>query len=156
MPKRFRRIIYKSIYPIWLYWLRLLNKPFESACCIIEYNNKILLVRNSYGDMKWVFPGGHSNKGESQEESVIREVQEEVGISLSNVQKIGSYIGSETFEKHTVNFFYSEVANPYFKIDESEIFEAAWFDWSSFPDPLSIDTKKIIQLYQQATKNFLP
>jgi 8-oxo-dGTP pyrophosphatase MutT (NUDIX family) len=148
MLKKLRIRIYKIIYPIWIIYLQIIDRPFQTGVCIIECNEKILLVRNTYGSMNWVFPGGRSKKGETQEESVIREVKEEVGISLDKIYHVGSYYGSETFKKHTVNFFYARVNSGHFSIDEKEIYEGGWFAWDDLPEPLSPDTVKIIQLYQ--------
>lgn len=53
-------------------------------------DDKILAIRNDRG---WDIPGGHIEKGESSEEALIREVNEEAGASFSN-QKLFAIVES--------------------------------------------------------------
>lgn len=58
--------------------------------CMIENNNGEVVVQDRVG--KWsgiAFPGGHVEKGESFNDSVIREVKEETGLTISNVKLCG-------------------------------------------------------------------
>lgn len=60
----------------------------EAIRAVVMDKQKILLVHNNKGDYK--FPGGGANKGESHEETLVREVLEETGYEISNVKdKIG-------------------------------------------------------------------
>ena len=51
---------------------------------ILDSEEKLLLTRRPKNfrtfPFAWVLPGGHIDSGESLEESVIREVNEEIGI----------------------------------------------------------------------------
>jgi 8-oxo-dGTP pyrophosphatase MutT (NUDIX family) len=49
---------------------------------IIKNNNKYLLIHSKYGDHK--FPGGGLKQGESLEQTLLREVQEETGYLVKN------------------------------------------------------------------------
>lgn len=55
------------------------------TCAIIEHNNKVLICQRS-GRMKlpfkWEFPGGKVEIGESKEECLKREIQEELGLAV--------------------------------------------------------------------------
>jgi 8-oxo-dGTP pyrophosphatase MutT (NUDIX family) len=57
------------------------------ADIIMIHEGRVLLVQqrraNVYG--KWGFPGGHIEKNESAEEAVVRELQEELGITISTI-----------------------------------------------------------------------
>ena len=52
------------------------------AAVIIKDNKILLLHRIKDGKEYFVFPGGGIEKGESLEEAVIREVQEELGLEI--------------------------------------------------------------------------
>ncbi|MDR3566888.1 MAG: (deoxy)nucleoside triphosphate pyrophosphohydrolase [Syntrophobacteraceae bacterium] len=55
------------------------------ACGIIERGEMVLAARRGQGkamELKWEFPGGKIESGESVEECVRRELQEEMGISI--------------------------------------------------------------------------
>lgn len=57
----------------------------EVSCGIILKEGKILVAqRNSKGKLplKWEFPGGKLEKGETAEQSLIREIKEELNIDI--------------------------------------------------------------------------
>jgi 8-oxo-dGTP pyrophosphatase MutT (NUDIX family) len=60
---------------------------------IIDPNTeRILAVQHNYGEMKWAIPGGGVEAGESPEETARREVLEETGLTLSNLELFASFI----------------------------------------------------------------
>ena len=56
----------------------------EVSCALILRDGRVLATRRS-ADMphplKWEFPGGKLRRGESVEESVVREIREELGVT---------------------------------------------------------------------------
>lgn len=53
------------------------------AAIIVDGNGKVLLARRCHGDPqgpRWEFPGGKLRKGETPQECLKRELQEELGI----------------------------------------------------------------------------
>lgn len=63
---------------------------------IVLNDNKVLLVRPTYGQFKgkWIIPGGHVNPGENIDDAVLREVKEETGIDakVKNIVSLRSII----------------------------------------------------------------
>jgi len=58
-------------------------KFLRVACAIIEHDGKVLAAQRSERmslPLKWEFPGGKINEGESAEECLKRELMEELGI----------------------------------------------------------------------------
>lgn len=49
----------------------------------------------------WVFPGGGLENGESPETAILREVEEETGLTVSIVRKIGEYTPSNRLTNFT-------------------------------------------------------
>lgn len=64
-----------------------------NMCMIYDDKGNVLveekLVQNSKG---LIFPGGHVESNESVVDSMIREIQEETGLTISNLQFCGDWI----------------------------------------------------------------
>ena len=64
------------------------KKKVEVVAAIIKHKNKILCVQRgenklSYISNKYEFPGGKIEAGETREEAIIREIQEELKMTIS-------------------------------------------------------------------------
>lgn len=57
---------------------------------LLIQNNKVLLVKHTY-DKAWYLPGGGVKKGESYKEAICRELKEEIGVELNNIELFGVY-----------------------------------------------------------------
>ncbi len=57
---------------------------------IFNDENEILVCRES-SDSKWIIPGGHPEEGESFEETLKREVLEEVDVEISDIKPLGVF-----------------------------------------------------------------
>lgn len=78
------------------------NKPLQVCCAIIESDGKILIAQRSEKmnlALKWEFPGGKIEKGETAENCIVREIKEELGIDIKvkdrlkeNVHDYGSRV----------------------------------------------------------------
>ncbi|MEI7816256.1 MAG: (deoxy)nucleoside triphosphate pyrophosphohydrolase [Desulfuromonadales bacterium] len=63
-----------------------MKRHFHVACAIIEQEGKVLTAQRSATmilPLKWEFPGGKIESGESPEQCLLRELQEELGVSVS-------------------------------------------------------------------------
>ncbi len=69
--------------------------PFSYACvicCVFDQaNERVLLIRQSYGEKRYVCVAGYVKQGESIEETAAREVLEETGLTVSSVRFVRSY-----------------------------------------------------------------
>ncbi len=152
MKRNLKILLYRFLYRgVYVYW-KIFGPKQESAVCIVEHNGSILLARNSYGDRKWIFPGGGCKRGERIEIAAQREVSEEVGIEIRTPENFGTYRFSSVNRNAIVHCFYAKIDDPRFTVDGSEILEAAWFKWSDLPAELSTDTIGIIELYTSSVE----
>jgi ADP-ribose pyrophosphatase YjhB (NUDIX family) len=150
MPYTPTGLLYKLLlYPLLrLYW-RVLQPEVLGVRCLVEYEGKVLLIRNPYGSMKWELPGGGVRRGERPEEAARREVREEVGVSLSELLALGRYTGTEYYDKDTVVCFYARAESPALTPRRAEVYEEGWFEWGRLPEPLSREVRIIIGLYRE-------
>ena len=64
-----------------------------SIAFIINKQGQILMQQRKYPYGKWGLPGGLMELGESTKETVIREVYEETGLTLGELELFGVYSG---------------------------------------------------------------
>lgn len=57
---------------------------------VLYYNSHIVLLKRkgSHGAGEWSFPGGHLEFGETVEKCAIRESYEELGVNISDVERL--------------------------------------------------------------------
>lgn len=112
-------------------------------------DNQVLLVRrrNSHGDGTWSTPGGHLEYGESPETCAIREVKEEVEVTITNLAFRA--ITNDLFEaerKHYVTIWMEGVyvsGEPAIQAPE-ELSDAGWFSWDALPEPLFLPLQHLL------------
>jgi 8-oxo-dGTP diphosphatase len=75
-----------------------------AACALIDADGRVLLARRPAGKPMaglWEFPGGKVENGERPEETLIRELQEELGITVSE-----ACLAPLTFASHSYPDFH--------------------------------------------------
>lgn len=102
---------------------------------LIVKDGKILLGRrkkDGFGQGKWLGFGGKVEAGESIEEAMVREFEEEAGIRTKTFEKRGvltfHYVDDPDMEVH-----YFEVLTYGGKPTESDEMENAWFEFDNIP-----------------------
>lgn len=101
-----------------------------NMCMIYDKTTNKALVQDRIKSWKGIsFPGGHVEDGESIVESTIREVKEETGLTISNLESCGIiyWYNDETGEKYFVFNFRTEVftGDLLERTDEGNVF---WVD----------------------------
>lgn len=71
-------------------------KHIEVVAAIIEKEGRIFATQRGYGDYKdwWEFPGGKIEEGETPEEALAREIQEELKADIS----VGEHLCSVEYD----------------------------------------------------------
>jgi 8-oxo-dGTP pyrophosphatase MutT (NUDIX family)/GNAT superfamily N-acetyltransferase len=72
----------------------------------------------------WAPPSGKIEPGEGQEAAVIREVKEEVGVTIRPVRKIWESVSAGG--THTLHWWLADAEDPEFRPDWREVSEARW------------------------------
>ena len=114
--------------------LEKLNCLYEKSCgAIVIYrsdnNYKILLVKNHNG-RNFSFPKGHVEKGETEQQTAIREVKEETGLDIEIIEsfrEVADYCPFGKIRKR-VAFFMAQAFSDKVKIQEEELDSYMWID----------------------------
>jgi ADP-ribose pyrophosphatase YjhB (NUDIX family) len=104
----------------------------------------LLLVRNSYGaSHHFVLPGGGVRPWEQPRAAAIREVREEVGLAVTELAFVATYLSLAEGKRDTVHLFRAQTAGQPVP-DGFEIAEAAFFALDALPPTLSPATARRI------------
>ena len=107
--------------------------PTNVVAAIIKKNNRYLIVqrnKNKHLGLKWEFPGGKVKSNESFKEALIREIKEELNITIY-VKKI---IAEELYKDHKIDvhlyYFICLKLNDTIELREHE--KMAWVEKKDF------------------------
>jgi len=108
-----------------------------TLCYVFDGNKVLMLNRNKrLDDMhkgKWNGLGGKFNIGETPEECVIREVEEESGLKISNPLLKG-FITFPSFDEWDDWYVFVFIANQFSgELIDSNEGELDWIDWDKVP-----------------------
>ncbi|HRW58911.1 MAG TPA: NUDIX hydrolase [Chlamydiales bacterium] len=97
--------------------------------CVIK-NNQILLIKRRDVPV-WVLPGGGIEEGETLDEAIIREVQEETGLKVKISHKIGEYTPTNKLTKYTHLYACTPIEGELSTGDETK--DLAYFSLNDLP-----------------------
>ncbi len=101
-----------------------------------------------HGEGTWTMPGGKLHFQENLKEGAIREVFEETGIKVKDLEAI-SISNDIVQDAHfvTIGFLCGDFEGEAEVREPDEITEWKWFDLNNLPSPLFFPSEKIIKNY---------
>ncbi len=111
--------------------------PTTGAVCYIRQNGRVLLqlkAEGRFGGGWWNAPGGKLDDGETAEEAVTREVEEETSLSVTDLHQHGTltfYFGDTNEPDYLVHVF--SAAQFAGEPRDSEEGRLEWFDEEALP-----------------------
>jgi mutator protein MutT len=107
------------------------SKPTASAV-VGDGEGRVLLSRRAHDPAagKWDLPGGFIEEGEHPRDGVVRELREEAGIALSDVQFLGIWMDSYEYKRRvvaTLNVYYSAGIAKGSPEPADDVAELRWF-----------------------------
>ncbi|MEF3351824.1 NUDIX domain-containing protein [Paenibacillus sp. GYB006] len=106
-----------------------------SGIAIIDEQNRILLVHQTYKKKHWSLPGGIVEDNESVWDAARRELKEEINVEAGEIELSGMY-----YMSHRNGYIYVFRTREYFgecKVDGKEINEYGFFDIDNLPRPIT-------------------
>ncbi len=122
-----------------------LNCLYEKSCGAIIIHksgdkHKVLLVKNHNGRY-WSFPKGHVEKGETEEQTAIREIKEETGLDveiIDSFREVSDYCPFGKIKKRVV-FFMAQTFSTDVKVQKEEIDSYIWVDLNDVHNKCTYD-----------------
>ena len=112
-----------------------------------DYKTQILLIRHLNGG-HWAFPKGHVETGETEEQTALREILEETGLSVqldNTYRKVVTYSPKRDVIKDVV-YFVAVADDSEAVAQEEEISRIKWVDMQDAITHVSFDNDKKILL----------
>lgn len=108
---------------------------------------QVLLIKHINGG-HWAFPKGHVERGETEEQTALREIKEETGLTVmldTNYRKTVTYSPKKDVVKDVV-YFVAVAKDGQRTAQESEISRIRWTDADRAADFVSFENDKVILL----------
>lgn len=122
-------------------------KKVEVVAAIIKHNNQILCCQREanklkYLSEKWEFPGGKIEHGESREQALVREINEELEMNINNLEFALTVVHEYADFELTMHVYFAYTETPDFKLLAHK--SAIWasleefdrFDWAAADVPI--------------------
>ena len=126
-------------------------RPAVTADCMVitrEQPQRILLIQRGNEPYKgmWALPGGFMNMDETAEQCARRELEEETGLKVNELQQIGAYTAVDRDPRgRTVSVAYLTVMDTAAEVEGGDdAARAEWFPISELPE-LAFDHGEIIR-----------
>ena len=126
-------------------------KPAVTADCVVmtkESVPQVLLIERGADPYKgcWAFPGGFMNMDETTEQCAIRELEEETGMRITDLQQIGAYSKVDRDPRgRTITVAYLAIVDaPVDVTGQDDAAKAQWFPIDALP-PLAFDHEDIMR-----------
>jgi len=142
--------VYKIVRTPFKWYWKIFKIKTRGVRVLITHQNKLILVRHWYNSL-WVMPGGGIKKHETPEQAAIREIQEEIGIDIPQLEYLlGAYSNIKEGKNDTVHCFVVELDEqiqiPHHKFN-IEISDIKWCEFENLPEGTSGATRARIQEY---------
>ena len=104
-----------------------------TGALVLNEDDEIFLMKSPKWDGKWLVPGGKIEKGDSMKETVRKEVKEETGLEVSDIELLNVKDGGnpEEFNRETHFIFLNftcRAEDQEVELDQREAVDYKWID----------------------------
>jgi 8-oxo-dGTP pyrophosphatase MutT (NUDIX family) len=123
-------------------WWVLARPRSSGVRCVLRHGGEILLVRHSYGDRRWMLPGGRVHRGEDPAATAAREIAQELGVACREWAVVGCVAAraayrrasrGQAFRRHSTWYLAGEAPDRTVRPRAIELDDARWFPPGALP-----------------------
>src|SRR5271156_640488 len=140
-----KRLLQPVLWPLYQVHSRLFRSvTLGVRGLVLNQAGAVLLVEHTY--MRgWYLPGGGVERGETTEQAVIRELQEEAGVNVIGRPRLGGiHANHRVFPGDHVLLYRVDDGEPCAASQQGEIHAVRWFPPDKLPDDISAGTRRRI------------
>ena len=125
----------------------------EKSCGVIVFrkgkkNKEFLVIKHSpLVGGHWDFPKGHMEEGETEQETALRDVEEEAGLRVKLIEGFREeirYVDTINNVNKVVVFFVGDAVNSEAICDGKEVVELCWLEYAPAQEKLTYENAKDI------------
>ncbi len=117
-----------------------------AGCAILDNYGRILLLHRSLDDVSWwELPGGKIEQGEIAEAAALREIHEELGVSVQLVKTLGSAAFEMHDQPYNYTWFQAEITDGEPSVKELDKFDD--LEYFEVEDLLSLSLSPNMQIF---------
>jgi 8-oxo-dGTP pyrophosphatase MutT (NUDIX family) len=143
---RAARLGYRLALLLMRAWWVVRRPRSDGVRCVLRDGDAFVLVRHTYGDARWMLPGGRIRRGEDALETAAREMRQELGIAATGWRELGYLaprsgyrrgLRAEPHRRHGTYYVEAEVASTALAPRAAELHDAGWFTLEGLPPACS-------------------
>jgi ADP-ribose pyrophosphatase YjhB (NUDIX family) len=130
----------------WLVAYRRVRRPtIHGVRCVVMRGDEVLMVRHTYGDRRWGFPGGRGRRGEPPEETARREMREELRLDIDAWRVCGelAFTGDDR-ATHVVTCLVADTPSEP-DVNRGEIADVGWYAVEALPERVLDHTQTVLE-----------
>lgn len=123
------------------------KNPVVTVDAIIEIDGGIVLIKRKNPPAGWAIPGGFVDYGETLEEAVCREMEEETGLNVNLSRQFHTYSDPKRDPRHhTISTIFIATASGEPNAGD-DAKEARVFTKDNLPEDIAFDHRQILEDY---------
>ena len=131
-----------------------------AGCVILDDLGRILLLHRREPHAQWELPGGKIEDGEDAIKTAMREISEELGITVVLERELGSMEFAENGDLHGYMWFLASVTKEVPVINEPKKFDDLkyffWVDLLAQKSDLSANMRNLLEAYSTGKLRLFP
>jgi ADP-ribose pyrophosphatase YjhB (NUDIX family) len=148
LPAPLHRALLPLAHRLRHHWRRWRGTPIAGVSVVVtNLSGDVLLLKHSYGPDVWALPGGGLGRNEDPKAAAVREVREELGITLARIEPVAVIEEVISGAPHTAHLF-AGTCDQHPRPDRREVTEARFFPSHSLPEPLGRTTRTRIDAWR--------